>query len=193
MRSYLVACAVVLMVCDALFAMKPSIDFSDSLDRATQYDVQIARDPWGIPHMMGKRHADTAFGLAYAHAEDDFQTIQDVLLAARGRLAASNGMSMAPNDYYVGLIRIRRELKDRFDLLDPEIRAVCQGYADGLNLYASRHVDQLKRHGWPAKPEDLIAGAMHKLPMMFGMHNDIAGAKVLEIGVVTGQARRILF
>jgi penicillin amidase/acyl-homoserine-lactone acylase len=173
MGSYLVACAVVLMVCDALFAMKPSIDFSDSLDRATQYDVQIARDPWGIPHMMGKRHADTAFGLAYAHAEDDFQTIQDVLLAARGRLAASNGMSMAPNDYYVGLIRIRRELKDRFDLLDPEIRAVCQGYADGLNLYASRHVDQLKRHGWPAKPEDLIAGAMHKLPMMFGMHNDI--------------------
>ena len=27
MGSYLVACAVVLMVCDALFAMKPSIDF----------------------------------------------------------------------------------------------------------------------------------------------------------------------
>ena len=58
-------------------------------------------------------------------------------------------------------------------MLDPEIKAVCQGYADGLNLYASRHPDQLQRHAWPARPEDLIAGAMHKLPMMFGMHNDI--------------------
>jgi len=170
---YMATTILVLGIGDTLFAWKPSIDFSDSLSRVSSYEVQIARDPWGVPHMMGKRHADTAFGLAYAHAEDDFLTLQDVLLAARGQLAASNGLSMAANDYYVQLIRIRKDLEARFAMLDPEIKAVCQGYADGLNLYASRHPDQLKRHAWPAKPEDLIAGAMHKLPMMFGMHNDI--------------------
>lgn len=174
MAGYLLSCCAVLLICDWLFAIRPRIDFSDSLTRVPGYEVQIARDAWGVPHMLGKTHADTAFGLAYAHAEDDFSTIQDVLLASRGQLAASEGIPMAANDYYVALIRIRQGLRERFASLGPEIQAVCQGYADGLNLYASRHPDRLKRHAWPAQPEDLIAGAMHKLPMMFGMHNDLS-------------------
>ena len=50
---------------------------------AEQYDVEIIRDEFGVPHIYGKRDADAAFGLAYAHAEDDFATIQDVILATR--------------------------------------------------------------------------------------------------------------
>ena len=49
-----------------------------------KYDVKILRDTWGVPHIFGKRDADTAFGLAYAHAEDDMPTILEALLAARG-------------------------------------------------------------------------------------------------------------
>ena len=91
---------------DRLFAMKPSVDFSAALGHAAKYDVQIIRDEWGIPHILGKTDADTAHGLAYAHAEDDFATIQDVFLAVRGKLASEAGLAMAPNDYYVRLIRL---------------------------------------------------------------------------------------
>ena len=45
------------------------------------YDVTIYRDIWGVPHVYGETDQDAAFGLAYAHAEDDFKTIQDVLLS----------------------------------------------------------------------------------------------------------------
>ena len=53
---------------DRLFTMKPMVDFSDALGQAKKYDVQIIRDEWGIPHILGKTDADTAHGLAHAHA-----------------------------------------------------------------------------------------------------------------------------
>jgi len=159
---------------DRLFAMKPAVDFSAALGQAAKYDVQIIRDEWGIPHILGKTDADTAHGLAYAHAEDDFATIQDVFLAVRGKLASEAGLAMAMNDYYVHLIRLWDGLDEKYATLDPKFRAICQAYCDGLNLYASRHPEKLKRNIWPAKPQDLVAGSIHKLPMMFGMHRDLA-------------------
>jgi acyl-homoserine-lactone acylase len=36
------------------------------------YDVEIVRDPFGVPHINGKTDADAAYGLAYAHSEDEF-------------------------------------------------------------------------------------------------------------------------
>jgi len=159
---------------DRLFVMKPAVDFSAALGQAAKYDVQIIRDEWGIPHILGKTDADTAHGLAYAHAEDDFATIQDVFLAVRGKLASEAGLAMAPNDYYVRLIRLWDGLDEKYATLDPKFRAICQAYCDGLNLYASRHPEKLKRNIWPAKPHDLVAGSIHKLPMMFGMHRDLA-------------------
>jgi acyl-homoserine-lactone acylase len=39
---------------------------------ARAYDVQITRDKFGVPHINGKTDADASYGLAYAHAEDDF-------------------------------------------------------------------------------------------------------------------------
>ena len=54
---------------------------------AESYDVTIARDDYGVPHIVGPTNEDVAYGLAFAHAEDDFLTIQQSILAARGRRA----------------------------------------------------------------------------------------------------------
>src|SRR5260370_41571809 len=70
------------------------------------YDVRILRDTWGVPHVFGSTDPDVAYGLAWAHAEDDFQTIQGDMLAARGRLATVPGREGAPNAYLVQLLRI---------------------------------------------------------------------------------------
>ena len=42
---------------------------------AQQYQAKISRDIWGVPHISGARDADVAFGLAFAHAEDDIKNI----------------------------------------------------------------------------------------------------------------------
>src|SRR3546814_227250 len=48
-------------------------------------DVRIARDAFGGPHIFGRTDADVAYGVAFAHAEDDFSTLQEVLAMKIGR------------------------------------------------------------------------------------------------------------
>ena len=71
---------------------------------AAHYDARIARDSYGVPHIRGARDADVAYGLAWAHCEDDFRTIQEVALATRGKLASVNGLDAAPIDYLAQLL-----------------------------------------------------------------------------------------
>jgi len=39
-------------------------------------NIQIVRDSFGVPHIFTKTDSELAYGLAWAHAEDDFETIQ---------------------------------------------------------------------------------------------------------------------
>ena len=51
----------------------------------------IIRDKWNVPHVYGHTDADAAFSLAYAHAQDDFHTIHEAILKARGEYASVYG------------------------------------------------------------------------------------------------------
>ena len=59
------------------------ISVNDSL-----FTAKIERDDWGVPHIYGRRDADVSFGLAYAHAQDDFATLEEIVFALRGELAS---------------------------------------------------------------------------------------------------------
>jgi acyl-homoserine-lactone acylase len=151
------------------------------IDRAAllpkrHYDVRILRDTWGVPHVFGRTDPDVAYGLAWAHAEDDFQTIQGALLAARGRLATVLGREGAPNDYMVQLLRIPDVVDAGYERdLRPETRALCEAYAEGINHYAALHPDEAMPDLYPARGRDLIAGFVHKTPLFFGLDRVLRG------------------
>jgi len=138
-----------------------------------QYNVTILRDTWGVPHIFGETDADAAYGLAYAHAEDDFDTIQLALAAARGQLGPIGGASLAPNDFLVQLLRIPEVVADGYPTLAPETRAVVEGYADGLNYYAALHADEAYPGLFPVTGQDVVAGFVHKTPFFFGVEGVI--------------------
>ena len=135
---------------------------------AERYDVEILRDDWGVPHIYGTTDADAAFGLAYAHAEDDFATIQQVILATRGTLAAEQGLSAAKTDYLVQWMGVWPAVEQGYAELSATARAVAEAYADGINLYAARHPQQVSRYLLPVRGEDLVAGFTFKTPMFYG-------------------------
>src|SRR5215211_6246574 len=60
--------------------------------------VTIYRDTYGIPHVFGETDAATAFGFAYAQAEDNFWRIEDNYLRALGRRAEVDGESGVEGD-----------------------------------------------------------------------------------------------
>ena len=84
---------------------------------SNKYDVEILRDTWGVPHIYGVTDADVAFGFAYAHSEDDFKTIQDVILQTRGKLSSIYGKKMAPVDYMTNLLRVRENVEKDYERL----------------------------------------------------------------------------
>lgn len=135
---------------------------------AATRDVRILRDTKGVPHVFGTTDADAAYGLGYAQAEDDFETLQGVLLAARGKLASVRGPEAAPIDYLVNLMRVWETVDAKYESdLAPETRAVCEAYADGVNAYVARHPEQAVPGLFPATGRDLVAGFVFKMPFFF--------------------------
>ena len=45
--------------------------------------ITIARDTYGVPHIFAPTDPEVAYGLAWAHAEDDFTTIQTLILTGK--------------------------------------------------------------------------------------------------------------
>ncbi len=149
-------------------------DAKPVLAAAAKYDATIIRDKYGVPHVSGPRDADAAFGLAYAHAEDNFATIERALLAARGRLAAVDGIRAAEGDYLVQLLGIWDAIAARYETdLSPATRALLEGYATGLNLYAAQHRGEVLPGFAPAQPQDIVALFMLRLPFFYGLDEQL--------------------
>lgn len=142
---------------------------------AEAYSVRIVRDEYGVPQIHGVTDPDTAFGLAYAQAEDDWATLQTTLVAARGHLARYQGSEAAPTDYVVQLLRIAQTVESRYDSdLAPATRALVEAYAAGLNLYAAEHPSEVWAREMPITGQDIVAGFVLRTPFMYGLDADIA-------------------
>lgn len=122
--------------------------------------IKIARDQWGVPHIFAPTDAEVAYGLAWAHAEDDFSTIQQVILPTKGLLGKHLGKKGAAIDYVVGLIRARETAYANYETaISDDYKAVLSGYVQGLNAYASTHPKEvLAKKLFPLSPQDGLVG-----------------------------------
>jgi len=134
------------------------------------FSAKIERDEWGVPHIYGKRDADVSFGLAYAHAQDDYKTIEDVIFALRGELASIYGRDAAVNDYYVHLMNFWNTIEERYESeVADDVKLLCDGYAAGINLFLDDFPDQRRKQLSNLTGRDVVAGFSHKMPLMFGL------------------------
>ncbi len=137
---------------------------------AANYDAEVIRDEFGVPHVHGARDTDAAFGLAYAHAEDDFETIQETVAAGRGVMAHYRGKDAAPLDYIVALLGVWDTMDARYAADVPDdVKAMAEAYATGLNLYAAEHPKATWRGLAPFTAEDVVAGFVFKTPFFYGL------------------------
>ena len=161
----------------ALFALWPeraAFETGPLLAAASRYDVRILRDAFGVPHVYGKTDPDVAYGLAFAHSEDDFTTIQRVLLASRGELASLDGIDAAPADFLFQWFGVAEAVAAGYDSqVSLEARAVAEAYADGVNHYAVLHPDQALPDLFPARGEDVVAGFTFRTPFFYGLERTL--------------------
>jgi acyl-homoserine-lactone acylase len=152
------------------------------------YDTTIARDKWGVPHIYGKTDPDVAYGIAYAHAEDDFSTLEDVLAMTRGRLGAIDGAKGAQADFALHFIDARATVDRDYMKQPADVRALLDGYAAGLNKYAERHPGEVKlARLFPIDGRDVATGFVMRSPFFFGLDN-VLGALVGDKPLPPGKA-----
>lgn len=146
-----------------------------AFDRAAAaYDAEIVRDEWGVPHVFGARDADVAFGLAWAHAEDDIATIEEIIPLYRGESARFRGYEAAPVDYLVQWLGARDAVAADYDrALSPEVRAVLEGYAAGLNHYAAQFPQRVDRRLYPVSAIDLVTAYSVQHVFFHGFQRDV--------------------
>ena len=107
-------------------------------------NITIARDSFGVPHIFAPTDPEVAYGLAWAHAEDDFETIQLMILSGKAKLGTALGKKGAEADYVIDLLRIRKTVEEQWNTLSPDFVALINGYLDGLNAYAKAHPKEIK-------------------------------------------------
>ena len=102
-------------------------------------NIEIVRDNYGVPHIYGKTDAEVAYGLAWAHSEDDFKTIQQGYLAGNALLSKHIGLKGAGADFLTQLIESKETVNKLYSTLSSDFENVAQGYAEGINKYAELH------------------------------------------------------
>jgi acyl-homoserine-lactone acylase len=103
--------------------------------------TSITRDDWGIAHIHGKTDADAVFGMAYAQAEDDFNRVETNYLVSLGRLAEAEGESAVWKDLRQKLFIDEAQLRALYGRSPAWLKALMDGWADGLNYYLATHPD----------------------------------------------------
>ena len=97
--------------------------------------VEIARDEWGVPHVLAETDDDLFFGYGYATAQDRLWQLDYYRRKARGRLSeviGPSGIEIDTVSHTIGLTRTAEENLARF----PEkTKRRLQAYTDGINSF----------------------------------------------------------
>ena len=161
------ACALAVA---GLATWEPFFAHAAAAPEARTYSAEIIRDEFGVPHIYGDTDPDVAFGVAVAHAEDDFFTLQDVIAMSRGRYGAIAGEDGAKADFVYHLIDARGTAAREYPKLPADTRTLLEAYAAGLNHYAKAHPEELKLADlFPVNGEDIAAGFALRQPFFFGL------------------------
>jgi len=181
--SALAACSFILLEAKDHFDERAVLARLAAVEPPAPYKIE--RDEWGVPSIYGANDAAVAYGMAMAHAEDDFRTIQMRLAPAKSQLGAITGKDGAIVDYVNRFVASQATASSKIDLLSDGSRSMARGYADGINAYAAQHPDEILRHQlFPVTEEDVIAGFVLVSPFFYGFDSVL---KKLNAGEVPGE------
>ncbi len=165
---------IALNACTPATQQPAAWDPATAKQAAVAYDARIIRDRFGVPHIYGKRNADVVFGLAYAHSEDDWKNIEEVIRSSRGTLAEIVGEAGAKSDDFILSLGNTEIVNRDYDArVSPEARAIAEGYAAGVNLWCAEHADTGCARTMPIRGQDIIAGYANRPPSFYGLDGEI--------------------
>lgn len=150
--------------------------------------VMITRDAHGIPTIRAQSDADAAFGLGYVEAQDRLFQMDTMRRYGEGRLSELVGAAAVDVDKSMRTLGLNHAAEAQYPLLSPELRAVFDAYAAGVNAYlATRHGAlppeyQVLQVGFePWKPVDsLVWGKLMDMQLTGNYRQELLRARLAQ-------------
>ena len=143
-------------------------------------DIKIARDEWGVPHIIAKTDAEVAYGLAWVECEDQFETLQELMAACKGMLGEIKGKDGLVADFGVKFMGLQEVVAERYDEdVTGKFKTYLESFVDGVNTYAKLHPEEvLLKNLFPLSGRDIIVGYLLGNVEVSGAGKDLS--KILE-------------
>ena len=97
--------------------------------------VEIARDEWGVPHILAETDDDLFFGYGYATAQDRLWQLDYYRRKARGRLSEVIGPSGIEIDTVSHTIGLECTAQENLARFPEKTKRRLQAYTDGINAF----------------------------------------------------------
>jgi acyl-homoserine-lactone acylase len=131
--------------------------------------IDIVRDSFGVPHIFAKTDAEVAYGLAWAEAEDEFESMQQLLLPVKGLMGKVMGKKAVAGDYAFALFRCKEITEEKWNTLSPAFLTLIHGYVQGINAYAATHKSELlNKNIFPITEKEYVSSSVFALTIFNG-------------------------
>lgn len=105
--------------------------------------VEVIRDPMGIPHIYASNVDDLFFAQGYVQAQDRLWQMELYRSIGQGRTAELSGPSGVEDDRFLRTIGLGQAAQADWEATSGPGRAVLEAYAAGVNAYIQSHGDNL--------------------------------------------------
>ncbi len=169
----------------------PQLDGTASLP-GLKAEVTVNRDAWGIPHIQANSLEDLAAAQGYVMAQDRLWQMDVLRRVATGELSEIFGPRTLALDREYRTLGLRIAAEREAGLADPELRAMLQAYARGVNRYIEERRGKLpwefvalryEPQRWRPADSLLIFGYMYRV-LANSWQSELARAQVTaRVGV----------
>lgn len=159
----------------------PILIFAQKID---PQNIQIARDQWGVPHIFAPTDEEAAYGIAWAHCEDNFKELQEPLLTVRGLLGQIKGKEGVIADAACFLLDAQGIAAEKYETtFSPKFKKILEAYAAAVNRFAELHPKEvLHKKLFPATAQDIVAGYILTTSFISNFQYDVG--RIFENDVV---------
>jgi len=170
-KTYLLLCITIL----ALSACQPELKDS------SQYQVDITRTQFGVPHIKAADYGSLGYGEAYASGQDQVCNMAVALITSKGEAAQYLGVghenAYLYSDMVIGALNMPLKGRKALAVQPEKIKKWIEGYTAGYNRYLSDSAgeyDSWCNHAsWvkPATAEDFMTqyvASVHTITRMAG-------------------------
>ncbi len=108
---------------------------SQAASSQPDYQVQVRRTSYGIPHIQAANWGSLGYGYGYAFAQDNVCVLAREVLAANGTQSRYFGSATLNADRVYKMVNSPARVEAAWAVIDSETRDLLTGYADGYNRY----------------------------------------------------------